>query len=263
MNQPIIIGHRGAAGHAPENTRAAFARAVGLGVDAVEFDVQFTADGCPVVFHDETMKRMGGAALRIRDYTHPVLERLDIGFLHDAEFRGERIPQVEDVARLVPPEVELHVEIKDCDPVLEEHLLGLIGALERCGGLSRIVFSSPHEEMLVSLRKLAPRARTALLLFGDVRVPTDAARRAAHIGCSAVDPNMNLVSAELVDVCHRHHMNVFAFTVNERGTMRKLLALGVDGFFTDYPDRLLDAAAAPGREAASSGGNGTPAGEAP
>ena len=235
---PLIIGHRGAAGHAPENTRAAFEAALGLGVDAVEFDVQFTHDGCPVIFHDETMERMTGVPVRIPDHTQAALSGFDLGFLYGERFRGERLPAVEEIAKLVPPPIELHVELKDYRPVSRHELERLIEVLERNGGLERIVISSPHEEQLSEVARLKPEIRRALLLFRSVRNAADAARRAAYLGCTAVNPNYTLVDSELVSICHKHSMKVFAFTVNERGTMRTLETMGVDGFFTDYPDRV-------------------------
>jgi glycerophosphoryl diester phosphodiesterase len=240
---PWIIGHRGAAGHAPENTAAAFAAALALGVDGVEFDVQFAADGCPLVLHDETLERMAGVAARVSDHSASRLAGFDIGFRSGPAWRGQRVPRVEDVARLVPAGVELHAEIKDYRPVGEQDLARLLDVLRRHGGLERAVISSPHEDILSSVSRLAPGARTARLLFRGARVPGDAARRAALLGCHAVNPNAGIVSPELVEVCHRHHMKVLAFTVNERGTMRALLEMGVDGFFSDYPDRLRPVAA--------------------
>ena len=212
-------------------------------MDAVEFDVQFTADGWPVIFHDETLARMAGVGIRIRDYPESVLQGFDIGFRWAPEFRGEKIPSVRDVAARIPPEIGLHAEIKDYDPVTEIHLRRLLDAFEKRGGLSRVVFSSPHEETISDVLRLHPGARAALLLFRGVKVPTDAARRAAFLGCHAVNPDATLVSQELVDVCHRHGMHLFAFTVNERGMMRKLMQMGVNGFFTDHPERLRGALA--------------------
>ena len=238
---PLVIGHRGAAGDAPENTPAAFALAVDLGVDAVEFDVQFSADGVPVVFHDETLTRMAGVAARISDHSEAVLSRFDVGFLHGKEFRGERIPTVAEVARIVPARIGLHVELKDYEPVSEEQLTALMETLERHGGLERVIISSPHEDQIEQVKKGWPEARAALLLFRNVRFPRDAARRAALLGCVAVNPNYKLVDSELMRICHRHKLKVFAFTVNERGTMRKLMDMGVDGFYTDYPKRIKEA----------------------
>ncbi|HKY32513.1 MAG TPA: glycerophosphodiester phosphodiesterase family protein [Candidatus Polarisedimenticolia bacterium] len=240
---PTIIGHRGAAGHAPENTLSAFAAGLALGVDGVEFDVQFTSDGVPVVLHDETLERMAGVRARVSDHTEAALRGFDLGFRSGPAFRGQRLPRVEDVARLVSPPVELHAELKDYLPPGEREIRSLAGALERNGGLARVVISSPHEETLAEVRRLVPAARRALLLFRSTRSPVDAARRAAFLGCHAVNPNASLALPELVDVCHRHNMRVLAFTVNERGTMRELVQNGVDGFFTDFPDRLRPVAA--------------------
>jgi glycerophosphoryl diester phosphodiesterase len=145
------------------------------------------------------------------------------------------------VAALIPPAMELHAEVKDYDPITEIHLKRLIEAFDKRGALARVVFSSPHEDTISDILRLHPGARTALLLFGGVKVPTDAARRAAFLGCFSVNPEVSLVTQELVDVCHRHHMQVFAFTINERAMMRKLMQMGVNGFFTDYPDRIRGA----------------------
>jgi glycerophosphoryl diester phosphodiesterase len=238
MAGPWIIGHRGAAGHAPENTMASFTAALGMGVDGVEFDVQFTRDLHPVILHDETLERMAGVAVRVTDHAALELSGFDIGFRSGPVWRGQRIPFVDDVARLIPPPLQLHAEIKDYAPVTDAQIGRLLQALERHGGLDRAVISSPHEEVLSAVKRQAPAARTALLLFRDVRHPVDAARRAALLGCHAVNPNAALVTEDLVEVCHRHHMKVLAFTVNERGVMRTLSQKGVDGFFTDYPDRL-------------------------
>ena len=237
-SSPLIIGHRGAAGHAPENSRAAFAAAVRMGVDAVDFDVQFSADGWPVVLHDETLLRMAGVGVRVTDYPESALKGFDIGFLHGDRWRGLRLPSVAEVARMVPAECELHVELKDYRPAGPEQLRRLFDVLQRHGGLDRVVVSSPHEEQLTEVAGIRPEVRKALLLFRSVKVPIDAARRAALLGCTAVNPNADLVDEELTSVCHRNGMKVYAFTVNERGTMRRLETIGVDGFFTDYPDRL-------------------------
>lgn len=186
---------------------------------------------------------MTGAAVSPRQYDLATLKGFDLGLRHGDVFRGERLPSVEEVARRVPARIGLHAELKDYAPVTEAQIRRLVAVLEKSGGLQRVTFSSPHEEQLADLKRLIPEARMGLLLFRDVRVPLDAARRAAHIGCVSVHPNADIVSPELVDVTHRHGMKLYAFTVNERSAMRKLRQMGVDGCFTDYPDRLREAAA--------------------
>lgn len=214
-----------------------------LGVDAVEFDVQFTRDGVPIVLHDETLKRMAGAAASPRSYDFQALKGFDLGLRYGDLFRGERLPSVAEVAAAVPARIGLHVELKDYVPIEDRQILRLVEVLERNGGLERAVFSSAHEDQLTSIRRVAPQARIGLLLFRDVRFPQDAARRAAHIGCVSIHPNAEIVDPELVEVTHRHGMKLYAFTVNERSVMKKLLQMGVDGCFTDYPDRMREEAA--------------------
>jgi len=138
----------------------------------------------------------------------------------------------------MPASIELHVELKDYRPVSSQDLTRLIEVLEQNGGLQRTIISSPHEEQLSDVARHRPDLRRALLLFRGVRAAADAVRRAAFLGCAAVNPNYTLIDSELVSICHKHSMKVFAFTVNERGTMRTLETMGVDGFFTDYPDRI-------------------------
>jgi len=184
------------------------------------------------------MERMTGVPVRIPDHTRAALAGFDLGFLYGERFRGERLPSVEEIARLMPASIDLHVELKDYRPVSSQDLSRLFEVLEQNGGLQRAIISSPHEEQLSAVARLRPEIRRALLLFRGVRVAADAARRAAFLGCAAVNPNYTLIDSELVSICHKHSMKVFAFTVNERGTMRTLETMGVDGFFTDYPDRI-------------------------
>src|SRR5262245_47754567 len=93
-----------------------------MGVDGVEFDVQFTADDEPVVLHDETLERMAGVAARVSDHPASRLSGFDLGFRHGPAWRGQRLPLVDDVGRLVPPPMELHAEIKDYRPVTPKQI---------------------------------------------------------------------------------------------------------------------------------------------
>ncbi len=239
-SRPRVIGHRGAAGLAPENTLAAFRRAVEIGVPAVEFDIQFSKDGYAMVFHDETLARMAGVGSGIRDYTESALHGFDIGFKHAPEFRGEKIPGLADLLEAVPAPIELHLELKDYVRPETDLLRRLFELLRRKGAQERTIISSPDEETLADLRKLAPGGRTALLAFRSrTRDPLDAARRADLLGCESFHPNAALATAELVDLCRRHNLKVNAFTVNDRQSYERLWKLGVDGVFTDYPDMLM------------------------
>jgi glycerophosphoryl diester phosphodiesterase len=232
-----IIGHRGASGHGPENTEAALLAGLRLGATAIEVDVQFTADGVPVVFHDRSLERMAGVRGRIRDQTARELSGYDVGFRHGDDHRGARILTLDEAAALVPANVGLHVEIKDYDSVSSHHLKELIASLRRRGGLDRCIASSFSEKVLTALRTAEGRIRRGLLV--SVAGP-DSAKTAADLGCESLHPNADVTDRRLVDECHESGLRVYPYTVNDPGRMRHLIALGVDGLYTDFPARLAE-----------------------
>jgi glycerophosphoryl diester phosphodiesterase len=232
-----IIGHRGAAGHAPENTEAAILAGLRLGANAIEVDVQFTSDGHAVVFHDRTLERMAGVRGRIRDQSARDLAGYDIGFRFGDDHRGLRILAIEEAAALVPREVELHVEIKEYDPVSSAHLQDLLAALRRRGGIERCLFSSFGEKILSSLRAIDGRARLGLLVSGKALHAVD---RAAELACESVHTEAGETGEDLVRACHAAGRKVYPYTANEVVQLRHLLEIGVDGIYTDFPGRLAD-----------------------
>ena len=135
------IAHRGASGRAPENTHVAFAAALALGAEAIELDVQLSADGELVVIHDETLERTTDGTGPVGDRTAAELAALDAGSWFAPEFRGERIPLLADVIAQLRDHVTLNVEIKSARDlgVIEPKLAALVAA-ERA--TERIVFSS-------------------------------------------------------------------------------------------------------------------------
>jgi len=232
-----IIGHRGAAGHAPENTEAAILAGLRLGANALEVDLQFTADGAPVVFHDRTLERMAGVKGRIRDHTARELAGYDIGFRFGGEYRGQRILSLDEAAALAPRDVTLHVEIKDYDAVSSAHLKEMLAALRRRGGVERCLFTSFGEKVLAALRAAEGRARRGLLVSGPAR---GAAKKAAELGCYSLHPEVGHTAKALIEECHTLGLKVFPYTANDPAQMKQILAFGADGLYTDYPGRLAE-----------------------
>src|SRR5207247_1736958 len=111
--RPLIVGHRGAMGYAPENTFASYERAVALGVDAVECDVHLSADGVPVVIHDHTLDRTTDGRGPVRDHTLEQLKRLDAGAWRGAEFAGQRLPTLDELLGWCASRVPLPIELKN------------------------------------------------------------------------------------------------------------------------------------------------------
>ena len=241
-----IIGHRGAAGHAPENSEAALSAGIRLGATAVEVDVQFTADDVPIVFHDRTLERMAGVKGKIRDNTARELSGYDIGFRFGDEHRGQHILTLEEAAAIVPPGVQIHVEVKDYDPVSAAQLKEMIAILRKRGGIDRCVISSFSEKILGALRTVEGRARRGLLVAGPGK---SAPQHASEIGCTSLHPEAGHVTAALVDACKGLDLAVFPYTVNDADQMKHLIAMGVDGIYTDFPGRFAELATRPARPA--------------
>jgi len=229
------IAHRGASGRAPENTHAAFAAALALGAEAIELDVQLSADGELVVIHDETLERTTDGAGPVGDRTAAELAALDAGSWFAPEYRGERIPLLADVIAQVRDRVTLNVEIKSARDlgVIEPKLAALVAA-ERA--TEWVVFSSFHAGAVRGMRASAPWARLGVLCDEDPR--TRGLALAGEVGAELVIPGRRWVDARIVEEAHVRGYDVWVWTVNEPGEIRRLIALGVDAIFSDYPERF-------------------------
>jgi len=231
----IRIAHRGASSRAPENTHAAFAAALELGVDAIELDCQLSADGELVVIHDETLERTTSGLGPVGAKPWRELAMLDAGGWWDSRFRGERIPRLADVLAQIAGRVMLNVEIKSARDVgvIEAKLAALVGT---ASASDWVLFSSFHEPALRNLRAVAPWA--AIGVLWDRRPASGALTLAADIGARCIAPGRRIVDDLLVGAAHAQSLGVWVWTVNDVGEMRRLVAAGVDGLFSDYPERL-------------------------
>jgi glycerophosphoryl diester phosphodiesterase len=229
------IAHRGASGRAPENTHAAFAVALALGAEAIELDCQLSSDGELVVIHDETLDRTTDGAGPVGDRTVAELTALDAGAWFDPSYRGERIPRLADVLAQLRDRAMLNVEIKSASDLgmIEPKLAALVAA-ERAGAW--VVFSSFHAQAIRNMRAAAPWARLGVLADADPR--PDGIALALEVGAEALIPGRRWVDARLVEEAHARELDVWVWTVNEPGEMRRLIALGVDAIFSDWPERF-------------------------
>lgn len=231
----IRIAHRGASGTAPENTLAAFAAALDLGVDAVELDCQLSADGELVVIHDETLERTTSGLGPVGARTWAELAELDAGSWRARRFRGERIPRLADVLDLVAGRAVVNVEIKSARDVgtIEAKLADLVAARDATGW---VVFSSFQEAAVRNLRAVLPSA--AIGILWDRRPATAALDLAAELRAGCVVPGRRHVDRALIAAAHARDLGVWVWTVNDVAEMRRFAALGVDALFSDYPERF-------------------------
>lgn len=235
---PKIIGHRGAAGHAPENTVAGFRKARDLGVRWVEFDVQLSRDGHVILFHDDTLGRTTGGRGAVGSLTLAALQQLDAGVWFGPEFRGERIPTLSE-AMVALGELGLgaNVEIKPAPGRAAETARAVADLLQRewPAGLPAPLISSFAVEAVQVMRDTAPEFPRALLAR---ELPADWKGRLRDLGCTGVhcahDRLKAVPAAEIIEAGYA----LRCYTVNERKRAETLFRWGVDSVFTDYPDRL-------------------------
>jgi len=256
LPRPLAIGHRGCAGEVPENTIASFTRAVADGAVVIETDVHLTRDGVPVLLHDGDVARVSDGTGPVRDLSLAQLRTLDAGFHFTARdgsapFRGNglRIPTLAEALAALPG-MRFNLELKEDRPEIAERVLAVIREADR----EEITLVTSAEDALMEKLRAAVRrsgARVALgASTGDVARFVRAVRdgEAPPVGPMALQIpaaflGRPLVTRELVAAAHAHGIHVHVWTINEPREIADLIALGVDGVISDFPARVVRAAA--------------------
>ena len=232
----LAIAHRGASGHAPENTFAAFRKAIAMGAGFIETDLQLSRDARLVTIHDATVNRTTNGQGAVHDLTLAELRRLDAGSWFGSEFAGERIPTIEEILEFAKKhDVVFYLELKPSGSWGGEH--ALISALRESGEIARTVVISFDPAILANVRKIEPTVMTGLLFEGQISDPLD---KALEIGARQLAVRGSLVTPRLLKEARQRDLQVVCWTVNHPAHMRLLVEAGVDGIISDYPDRLLE-----------------------
>jgi len=236
---PPVIGHRGTAGHAPENTLASVRRAAELGAKWVEFDTKLTADGQVVVFHDDDLNRTTDGHGPISEHTLAALKHLDSGGWFGSAFAGERVPTLHEMFDvLAEHNLGANIEIKPSPGSETESGLAVASLVRRHWPktLPPPVISSFKPESLEAIRSNAPEFERALLYL---KMPVDWRDQAAELECAALHCLHRHLTRPRVEAIKAEGYALRCFTVNNRRTARKLFRWGVDAVISDYPDRML------------------------
>jgi len=262
---PVLnVGHRGASGYAPEHTIPAYDLALEQGADYIEIDLQITSDGVLVAMHDDTLDRTAVAPEGVpeenctglvSDKTLEQIKTCDVGSWFNEEYPeyasdeyvGLKIPTLREIFERYGTSVNYYIEIKNPDAVpcgcMEEELLELMEEyklLEPAAEDWQVLIQSFSEESLREVHERAPLLPLIQLYEADEwtseSIQADLAEASTY--AVGIGPSMTDVDAALVEAAHALCLDVHPYTVNEKKDMKRLIRLGVDGMFTNFPDRL-------------------------
>ncbi|MGH8541341.1 MAG: glycerophosphodiester phosphodiesterase [Stenotrophobium sp.] len=223
-----VIGHRGARGHAPENTMLALDTGIKLGAHWLEFDVQLH-EGALLLMHDLRLERTTNDKGRLDEHTLAQLRALDAG-------QGQQIPTLEEALDLIDQRAGVNIEMKSWNGCAAAVARVVRDYVAQGWLLEKFLVSSFHLPELYELRQIAPEIPLGVLLCG---VPLDWAGCAVELGAATLNIDDEFVDERLLADAHARGLKVFVYTVNQAEEIARMKKLGVDGVFTDYPERAL------------------------
>lgn len=234
MHKPQVWAHRGASHDAPENTLEAFRLAIDMEADGVELDVHLSSDGELIVSHDETVDRCSSGTGRIVDYTVVELKEMDFSN-HKRNFRGVKVPTLEEVYRLIKPtRLVVNVEIKTTD-ILYEGIEAKCSALAGAMGMrDRVCYSSFNHYSLLLIKEAEPGAHIAPLYQEALVKPWEYAR---HIGAQAIHPYYpTMATPGIMKALAEADVLCNPWTVDSESALGWMKKLGVNAVITNKPD---------------------------
>lgn len=234
----LTVAHRGASGYAPENTMAAFDKAVEMKADFYELDVQMSRDGELVLIHDTTVDRTTDGSGAVKDLTFAELRALDAGGWFAPEYAGERIPTLGEVLDRYRGKIGVLIEIKApwLYPGIEQKVADeLIKRNMHLPNNGKVIIQSFDFGSVQRFHEILPDVPVGVLTYQPQDL-TDAKLAEFAAYADYVNPSLNLVTEQLVDRIHALGMETHVWTVRDMAWVDPLIQAGVDGIITDYPD---------------------------
>ncbi len=241
LKLPKVIGHRGAKSYAPENTVESIRTAAGLGVEWVELDVKLTADNVPIIFHDEELDRTTSGTGLVAATRYEDLRDLDAGSWFGDSFVQCRIPTLEQaIDEILKAGMGLNLEIKPCPGREKETAEVALDYLSRCwDDLDKILISSFQHVSLEAALDLAPDYARGLLI-GGLELPENWKNVAEYLDVSTINLGSRMVTKQVAEDVMDFEKPLLVYTVNDPMEAKALQRLGVDGFFSDCPDVIIE-----------------------
>jgi glycerophosphoryl diester phosphodiesterase len=251
-NQPLIIAHRGASALAPENTFAAFKRAIADGADGIEFDVRLSKDGAVVVFHDATLGRLTENKRLVSNFTVEELQSFDIGSwfnkrrpsASEQDFSGETIPTLVQLLDFLKDFKGLiYVELKCRESETEKLSKAVCEVISDSPLLSQMIVKSFQLEVIPHIRRFCPKVKTAALFAPKIMTLLRKEKRLVNIahelGAEMISVHFSLATRKLMKKAEKKNLPVTIWTADNPLWIKRASNLGIFAVITNNPARLL------------------------
>lgn len=241
QQEMVNVAHRGASGHAPENTMVAFQKGVEMKADYIEIDVQMTKDGELVVIHDTTVDRTTNGTGKVGDLTLEEIRQLDAGSWFSEAYVGEAVPTFEEVLDEFRGKVGILIELKapELYPGVEEKMAdALIERNMSKPNHNKIIIQSFNHKSMETSKELLPNLAHGVLTGGSWADVTEEQLAQFATYADYFNPTMNIVTDELVRDVHEAGMDIYPYTSRSPEQALRLFDLNVDGIITDYPEHV-------------------------
>ncbi|MGM0420970.1 MAG: glycerophosphodiester phosphodiesterase [Bacillota bacterium] len=234
---PYILAHRGSSGTSPENTLASFEKAAEDGADGIELDVHLSADGVPVVIHDETLERTTNAEGKVNEYRADKLRSLDAGSYFSSEFELEGVPTLAEVLELAPDFKVVNIELKN-NKIYYQDMEEKVHDLVKSKGLQdKVLYSSFNHYSIAKLKRVDENISAGILYKSWIFEPWFYANR---LNITNIHPHYLAINQEIVQKCHEHGIKVNVYGTNDEKIIRNLMKIGVDMVICDYPADVIN-----------------------
>jgi glycerophosphoryl diester phosphodiesterase len=235
----FMVAHRGFSGGAPENTMAAFKKAMDLAVDMIELDVHLSSDGQVIVIHDDSLNRTTNGKGKVANYPVNELKQLDAGSWFGKQFSGEKIPTLKEVLELTRGQMLLNIELKIGELgqyTMKDLADRSLQEVEKAGMLNQVVFASFDPSAIDRILEKNPKVPVALIYNQSWTFPQEVTggRSISVLSCSG-----KVLTQTNISKAHQRGVMVFVWTLNTEEHMEHFLNMGVDGIITDHPERLI------------------------
>lgn len=238
LKKILNIAHKGASGNYPENSMLAFTKAIEMGCDGFEADVQLTKDQVPVIFHDEKLDNLTDAKGLLADYSYQELSKFELLKNKNDNYEVQKIPKLDQLLALVKKHnLFLNLELKN-NIIFYKNLEKIVLAkLKEFNLENKVLISSFNHYSLKNFAELAPTVDLGLLYESNLYQPEKYAN-SLDFSVKSLNPAFTTLNSENVKEIQANGYQVFPYTLNKKEDFIKMKEYGVDGIITDYPDQL-------------------------